>query len=137
MFNKKYFFPAYVFLAIIISSGCGSSSSELEQYTTSVWSQMQTMMDVLNQGLYDKFMQNYVDPSYLTSKGGLDQSVMLFDKEEQIALYNALRISKNIQPLYNKSKSELVFISPALTKPVIFRQITGKWYLTGDWFQNQ
>ncbi len=92
-------------------------------------------MDVLNGGLYTKFMKNYVEPSYIINEGGLDQSVILFSKEEQIELYNALRISKNIQPLYNKSKSELTFISPALKNTVVFRKILGKWYLTGDWFR--
>lgn len=119
-------------------SGCGGSSAptELSKYTGELAVQMQTMMDVLNQGLYSKFMNDYVDTSYIISKGGLDQSVMLFDNEEQTELYNALKAARNVQPFYNKTNNTLIYAGASLPRLMTFIRINGKWYLRGDWFQN-
>lgn len=134
----KYFFSVIVIIAIMIVSGCGGSSAptELSQYTGELKLQMQTMMDVLNQGLYSKFMSEYVDTSYINSKGGLDQSVLLFDNEKQTELYNALMAAKNLQPFYNKKNNELIYAGASLPRLMTFVLINGKWYLRGDWFKN-
>lgn len=89
----------------------------------------------LNGGHAAEFMSKYADPSYLASTGGVDNALLQFSNSRQTALMNALKIAREIEPLYDESKNVMTYTSAVLPQPVIMKMVSGKWYLTSDWFK--
>lgn len=125
---------------IILSSlafiyACAGASPEYQRYQNQLNVQMQDMINVLNAGHYNQFIQTYVEPSYIQSRGGADKTLLQFDNKRQQALYKALTMAKGIQPLYNTESNEMTYIGERLTKPIVFKRINGKWYLESDYLK--
>ncbi|MBK8982603.1 MAG: hypothetical protein IPM38_09865 [Ignavibacteria bacterium] len=137
---KLYSLKALFILVLIISSSllwnCSGASPELSEYRNALKIQMQTMLNTLNGGHYSQFMQDYVEPSYISKLGGLDQAVVQFDNQKQKEVYAKLQIAKNIEPLYSSKSKLMTYIDNSMPIPVTFKMVNGKWYLTGDMFQN-
>lgn len=131
--NNSILFSVAIFLTVIII-GC-SASPELGNYNQIVKDQMHDMMNVLNAGHYREFMATYVSPAYVSSMGGVDAALLQFGNAKQQALYNSLRIARNITPFYDKKTKTLSYVTDALPKPLAFKQEAGKWFLAGDWFR--
>jgi len=122
-------------LSISFLYGCSGASPEYRTYETLLRNQMQEMTNVLNAGHYNEFMSTYVDPSYLTKEGGVDQALLQFGNKKQQQLYKDLKIAKNITPLYNEKTKEMTYMNETLVKPIAFKLINGKWMMEGDWFK--
>ncbi|MBS1517828.1 MAG: hypothetical protein JSS91_07055 [Bacteroidetes bacterium] len=120
----------------VICISCSGASPELVQYRSELKDQMQEMINVLNGAHYTEFMENYVEPSYITKAGGLDQAMLQFGNTKQNQIRKALQAARNIEPLFNQNKKVMTYVGNALPIPLTFKQISGKWYLTGDWFEN-
>lgn len=137
--KKFHIKTAFIFMSAILAlfAGCsGGVSPEFSGYKADLKVQIQEMTNVLFGGLNSQFLSTYVDPSYITSEGGVDKAMLNFNNSEQQKLYKDLKIAKNISPLYNSSKKELTYINDVMIKPITFRLINGKWYMMGDWFKN-
>ncbi|MBK9331226.1 MAG: hypothetical protein IPM96_02215 [Ignavibacteria bacterium] len=137
---KLYSVKALIISVLIFSSSsiwnCSGASPELSEYRNALKIQMQTMLNTLNGAHYSQFMQNYVEPSYISKVGGLDQAVIQFDNKKQKEVYTMLQFAKNIEPLYSSKSKLMTYIDNSMPIPVTFRMVNGKWYLTGDMFQN-
>ncbi|MFZ1322284.1 MAG: hypothetical protein WAT71_12080 [Ignavibacteria bacterium] len=141
---KIYFFtlvfvPTFI-LSTILISGCGGSSSDSTSnilvFKAELNNQMQEMQNSLNDADYVQFMQNYVDPGYITDIGGINEAVNLMDISKQTELFVSLQLAKNIEPIYSKTSNVMKYIGGGLTIPVTFVQINSKWFLTRDSFLN-
>lgn len=137
---RLFYFKALIISFIFVSSSlmwnCSGASPELSQYRNALKTQMQTMVNTLNGGHYNQFMQNYVEPSYISKVGGLDQALIQFDNKKQKEVYAMLQIAKNIEPMYSSKSKLMTYFDNAMPIPVTFKMVNGKWYLTGDMFQN-
>lgn len=131
--NNSFLFSLFILLAAIMI-GC-SASPELGDYNQVVKDQMHEMMNVLNAGHYREFMGTYVSPAYVKSMGGVDAALLQFGNTRQQALYNALRVARNITPFYDKKTQTLTYVNDAIPIPLAFKKESGKWYLQGDWFK--
>lgn len=145
MKNKRIYFFTLVFvhaflLSIIFLSGCGGSSSDpapnILEFKAQLNNQMQEMQNTLNDADYVQFMQNYVDPGYITDIGGINEAVTLMDISKQTELFVSLQLAKNIEPIYSSSSNVMKYIGGGLTTPMTFVQINSKWYLTRESFLN-
>ena len=123
-----------VFSSVIIFN-CTGTSPEYNKYQSSLKTQIQTMINVLNAGHYNEFMSNYVSPTYISSMGGVDAALLSFDNSKQQALNKALTIARDTEPLYEANSNVMTYISTALPRPVVFKLQNGKWYLTDDLFR--
>ncbi len=126
---------AIVLFAAIILAGCSGVSPEYGGYRDTLKDQMRDMFNVLNAGHKSEFMQNYVDPSYITKVGGMDQALIQFTDSRASALQTALRIARNIQPTYDPAAKQMTYFSDVLQEPIVFRLKSGKWYLQDDWLK--
>jgi len=131
---KLYSVKALIISVLIFSSSliwnCSGASPELSEYRNALKIQMQTMLNTLNGAHYSQFMQNYVEPSYISKVGGLDQAVIQFDNKKQKEVYTMLQFAKNIEPLYSSKSKLMTYIDNSMPIPVTFRMVNGKWYLT-------
>jgi len=93
------------------------------------------MINVLNGAHYSQFIQEYVDPGYISKAGGLDQVVLSFNNEKQRQIFAALKAAQNIDPVSNSKGTVMTYSGGALPVAVMFRQVNNKWYLTGDWLE--
>lgn len=115
--------------------GCSGASPEYRTYQNLLRNQMQDMINVLNAGHYNEFMNTYVEPAYLTKEGGVDKALLKFDNKEQQQLYIDLKNAKNVSPLYDEKTKEMTYIGENLVNPITFRFNNGKWYMEGSWFK--
>jgi len=145
MKNKNIHFFTLVFvssfiLSTVIFSACGGSSSDTSSnilvFKAELNNQMLEMQNTLNNAEYIKFMQDYVDPGYISDIGGINEAVTLMDISKQTELFVSLQLAKNIEPIYSKTSNVMKYIGGGLTIPVTFVQINSKWYLTRESFLN-
>jgi len=135
--TPKKFFSFIAIITTVIIIGCsGSVSPEYGNYKMALRTQMQDMVDVLFAGHYSEFMTKYVDPSYISSMGGVNKALLQFDNAEQSRLYADLKLAQNISPFYDPDKNQMVYQGAMILRPIAFKQIGGKWYMEGDWFRN-
>lgn len=114
---------------------CSGTSPDYTKYQSRLKIQIQDMMNVLNAGHYKEFMSDYVSPTYISSMGGVDAAMLNFDNSKQQALYKALTIARNTEPLYEENSKTMTYISTTLSRPIVFKLQNGKWYLTEDLFR--
>ncbi len=131
----KSFLLFFTIFSSVIFLNCTVTSPDYTQYRSGLKSQIQDMINVLNAGHYKKFMSNYVSPTYTSSMGGVDAALLRFDNSKQQALYKALTVARNTEPLYEQNSKTMTYLSSTLSRPVVFKLQNGKWYLTEDWFQ--
>ena len=138
-FFTLVFVPSFI-LSTIIFSGCGGSSSDTTSsilvFKAELNNQMQEMQNTLDDANYVMFMQNYVDPGYISDIGGINEAVTLMDISRQTELFVSLQLAKNIEPIYSKSRNVMKYIGGGLTIPMTFVQINNKWFLTRESFLN-
>lgn len=138
-FITNVFVPTFI-LSTILISGCGGSSSDSTSnilvFKAQLNNQMQEMQNTLNDADYVMFMQNYVDPGYITDIGGINEAVNLMDISKQTELFVSLQLAKNIEPIYSQSSNLMKYIGGGLTIPITFVQVNSKWYLTRESFLN-
>ena len=124
MQNSKKFFSFISILSTVIIIGCsGSVSPEYGNYKMTLRNQMQDMIDVLFAGHYTEFLSTYVEPSYITSMGGVNKALLQFDNAEQQRLYADLKIAQNISPFYDPDKNQMVYQGAMILRPIAFKQI--------------
>ncbi|MDQ3021486.1 MAG: hypothetical protein M3R36_13090 [Bacteroidota bacterium] len=134
--TKSFLFLISIFSTVILI-GCagGGLSPEYSTYEKTVRNQMQEMSNVLFAGHNSEFMSKYVDPSYISSMGGLDKALLQFSNSEQQLLYRVLKIAQNVTPFYDENTKTLTYTA-SIAKPLAFTLKNGKWYMQGDWFRN-
>lgn len=128
------------FLLLVASfgllSGCSVGlSPDYNNYNQQLRNQMQEMINTLFGGHRSEFMQNYVDPSYITKMGGVDAATRLFTDQRATALQAALRVAKQVQPTYDEAARQMTYYTDGMAQPIVFKQKSGKWYLQDDWFR--
>lgn len=132
--RKKFFLPIAFLLAAVIYN-CSGTSPEYREYQDALKIQIREMENVLNAGHNREFLANYVDPNYISSMGGVDAALLQFGNTRQQAVYGALKIARNMMPLYNEKSKTMTYTGTALPIPVVFKQMSGKWYLQSDYFK--
>ncbi len=132
--RKQLLFLISVF-AISLLAGCSGTSPEYSSYQNNLKIQIREMENVLNAGHYREFLSTYVDPGYINSVGGVDAALLQFGNARQQAVHGALRVARNMMPLYNDKSKTMTYTSTSLPLPVVFKQQGGKWYLQSDYFK--
>ncbi len=124
-----------VILTLTFLFACSGTSPEYQNYSNQLKTQMQDMYNTLFAGHASDFLQNYVDPAYIKSMGGIDQTMLQFGNSKQQALMAALKLARNMQPTYDESTKTMIYSSTALARPIAFKMLSGKWYLQSDWLR--
>lgn len=132
---SKLLLLSFLILTIFAFYNCSGYTPEFSSNRTKLNSQLQTMINVLNGAHYSQFIQEYVDPNYISKAGGLDQVVLSFSNEKQRQILAALKAAQNIDPVSNSKGTVMTYSGGALPVAVMFRQVNNKWYLTGDWLE--
>ncbi|MFZ1322283.1 MAG: hypothetical protein WAT71_12075 [Ignavibacteria bacterium] len=131
----KLFFISFLIFTTITFYNCSGYTPEFSNNRTKLNTQLQTMINVLNGAHYSQFIQEYVDPGYISKAGGLDQVMLSFNNEKQRQIFAALKAAQNIDPVSNSKGTVMTYSGGALPVAVMFRQVNNKWYLTGDWLE--
>ncbi|HQY19839.1 MAG TPA: hypothetical protein PK294_03345 [Ignavibacteria bacterium] len=131
----KLILISFLILTSFTFYNCSGYTPEFSNNRTKLNSQLQTMINVLNGAHYSQFIQEYVDPGYISKAGGLDQVVLSFNNEKQRQIFAALKAAQNIDPVSNSKGTVMTYSGGALPVAVMFRQVNNKWYLTGDWLE--
>ncbi len=131
-FTKIFFL--FAALSFFSCSGAGLSP-QYGTYKKLLQNQMQEMSNVLFAGHNSEFLSTYVDPKYINSMGGVNQALLQFSNAEQQVLYRNLKVAQNVTPTYDDNSKTMTY-TLSIAKPIAFKLINGKWYMTGDWFKN-
>jgi len=131
----KFSLLSFLILTTFVFYGCSGYTPEYSANRTKLNSQLQTMINVLNGAHYSDFIQEYVDPGYISKAGGLDQVTLSFNNEKQRQIFAALKAAQNIDPVSNSKGTVMTYSGGALPFAVMFRLVNNKWYLTGDWLE--
>ena len=124
-----------IILSAMIIYSCTGTSPQYRSNSVALDAQMQEMLLTLNSGRNADFISNYVNPSYVTSMGGVDAVLLEFGNTRQQDLIKSLKLAKNISPIFNEENKSMTYVSETMTKPLVFKQVGGNWYLQGDWIR--
>ncbi|MEO8447439.1 MAG: hypothetical protein ABI528_08085, partial [bacterium] len=67
--------------------------------------------------------------------GGVDAVLLEFGNTRQQEIIKSLKLAKNITPIYNEENNSMTYFSETMTRPLVFKQVGGKWYMQGDWIR--
>lgn len=127
--------PVLFILLIGIIYGCSGVSPDYRKYQDQLRIQIREMSNTLDAGHNAEFLSKYADPSYIKSMGGVDAALLQFSNKRQQALYTALKVARNVEPLYNEKSKTMTYITDGMPQPVTFKMVDNQWYLTSDWFR--
>jgi hypothetical protein len=134
---KKLLFTLLVLSATVFYVSSCSTSAEYAVDWQQLQNEFQPMINMMEKGLYTDFINMYIDPRLVASKGGASSMLGEFDMNKRDQLLRVLKVAKNMQPTIDTEKKIATFDDISFPYPLRFQKIGDRWYLlNGPAFEN-